>query len=106
MWVRCAAEQKLTDQRLPCSQIQVEVFNSSSILWRVARQQDHCVFCLDGDKAKGKDIPAAAVVALKNSVPEWAVLVQLNLLQLGFDLPHGDSLGCDSSHQQIKTSAC
>jgi len=76
----------LTDQRLPSSEIQVEVLDSSSILWRVTRQQNHCVFCLDRDKAKSKDIPAAAVVALKNSVPEWAVLVQLNLLQLGFDL--------------------
>ncbi len=78
--------QKLTDQRLPRSEIQIEVLDTSSILWRVTRQQNHCVFCLDRDKAEGKDIPAATVVALKNSVPKWAVLVQLNLLQLSFDL--------------------
>ncbi len=80
------SQHRLTYQRLPSGEVQIEILDPSCILRCVSGQQYHCVLCLDRHKAQGKDIPAATVVALENSVPKRTVLVQLYLLQLGFDL--------------------
>ena len=75
-----------TYQGLPSREVDVEVLNPGCIGRCVTLQQHHCVLSLEVDVSQRKHIAAAAVVALQNGIAKNTVLVQLDLLDFGFDL--------------------